>query len=90
VWERDTIAMAEAVVALAKEGGSKGASLRLKKAWPTSVGCGHCRTEAEEEGGVAAGKEDGTTGAAAKGEMAVSWEESIAEGRKGVLVYLGL
>jgi hypothetical protein len=82
--------MAEAVVALAKEGGSKGASLGLKKAWPTSVGCGHCRTEAEEEGGAATGKENGTTGAAAKGEMADSWEKSIAEGRKGVLVYLGL
>jgi hypothetical protein len=61
----------------------------LKRAWPTFVGCGHCRTEAEEEGGVAAAKEDGTTGAA-EGEIAVGWEESIVERRGSVLVYLGL
>ena len=87
--ERDTIAAAEVVVASAEEGGSRGALLGLKRAWPTSVGCGHCRTEAEEEG-VAAGEEDGTTGAAAEGEMVASWEESIAERRRSVLVYLGL
>jgi hypothetical protein len=89
VWERDTIAAAEVVVASAEEGDCRGALLGLKRAWPTSVGCGHCRTEAEEEG-VAAGEEDGTTGAAAEGEMAASWEESIAERRISVLVYLGL
>jgi len=90
VWERDTFATAEAAVASAKKGGSRGALLGLKRAWPTSVGCGHCKTEAEEESGVAAREEDGTTGTAAEGEMAASWEESIAEGRRGVLVYLGL
>ena len=53
------------------------------------MGCGHCRTEAEEEGGVAAGEEDGPTGAG-EGEIAAGWEESIAKRRGGVLVYLGL
>jgi len=77
-------------VASAKEGGSRRALLGLKRAWPTSVGCGHFKTEAEEEGGTAAGEEDGTIGTAVKGEMAASWEESSAEGRRGVLVYLGL
>jgi hypothetical protein len=90
VWERDTIATAEAAVASAKEGGSRGALLGLQRAWPTSVGCGHSKTEAEEEGGAAAGEEDGTTDTAAEGKMAASWEESIVEGRRGVLVYLGL
>jgi len=42
----------------------------LKKAWPTSVGCCHCRTKAEEEGGPAAGVQDGTIGAAAEEEIA--------------------
>ena len=89
MWERDTIAAAEAVETSAKEGCSRGALLGLKRAWPTFVGCGHCRTEAEEEGGVAAVKEDGTTGAA-EGEIAAGWEESIVERRGSVLVYLGL
>jgi hypothetical protein len=82
--------MAEAAVASAEEAGSKGALLGLKRAWPTSVGYGHCRNKAEEEGGVAAGEEDGTIGATAEGEMAAGWEESIVERRRGVLVYLGL
>jgi len=89
VWERDTIAAAEAIETSAEEGYNRGALLGLKRAWPTSVGCGHCRTKAEEEGGVVAGEEDGTTGAA-EGEIAAGWEESIAERRGGVLVYLGL
>ena len=70
MWERGTIATAEAVVASAEENGSRGALLGLKRAWPTSVGCGHCRTEAKEEGGPAAGVQDGTTGAAAEKERA--------------------
>jgi hypothetical protein len=37
-----------------------------------------------------AGEQDGTTGAAVEEEMAASWEGSIAERRRGVLVYLGL
>jgi hypothetical protein len=90
VWERDTIAMVEAAAASAEKDGSRGALLGLKRAWPTSVGCGHCRTEAEEEGGAVAGEQDGTTGAAVEEEMAASWEGSIAERRRGVLVYLGL
>ena len=89
MWERDTIAAAEAVETSAEEGCSRGALLGLKRAWPTSVGCGHCRIEAEEKGGVAAAKEDGTTGAA-EGEIVVGWEESIVERRESVLVYLGL
>jgi len=90
VWERDTIATTEAVVASAEEGGNRGALLGLKRAWPTSVGCGHYRTKAEEEGGVAAGEEDGTISAAAEGEIVAGWEESIVERRRGVLVFLGL
>ena len=90
MWERDTIATVEAAVASTEEDGSRGALLGLKRAWPTSVGCGLCRTEAEEEGGVAAREEDGTTGAAAEGEMAAGWEEFIVERRRGVLVYLEL
>jgi len=82
--------MAEAAAASAEEDGSRGALLGLKRAWSTSIGCGHCRTEAKEEGGAVAGEQDGTTGAAAKEEMAVGWEGSIAERRRGVLVYLGL
>ena len=69
MWERDTIATAEAAMASTEEDGSKGALLGLKRAWPTFVGCGHCRTEAEEEGGAAAGEEYGTTGVAAEGEI---------------------
>ena len=73
MWERDTIATAEAAVASAEEAGSRGALLGLnwlRRAWPTSVCCGHCRTEAEEESGPAAGVQEGTTGAAAEEEMA--------------------
>jgi len=76
VWERDTIATVEATVASAasaEEAGSRGALLGLnwlRRAWPTSVCCGHCRTEAEEESGPAAGVQEGTTGAAAEEEMA--------------------
>ena len=62
--------MAEAVVASTEEDGSKGALLGLKRAWPTSVGCGHCKTKAEEEGGPATGVQDDTIGAVAKEEMA--------------------
>jgi len=90
MWERDTIAAVEAAMALAEEGGSRGALLGFKRAWPTFVGCGHCRTKAEEEGGAAAREEDGTTSAATEGEMAAGWEESITERRRSVLVYLGL
>ena len=90
MWERDTIATEEAAATSAEEDGSRGALLGLNRAWPTSVGCGHCRTEAEEEGGAAAGEQDGTTDAAAEEEMAAGWEGSIAERRRGVLVYLGL
>ena len=88
MWERDTIATAEATMASAGKDSSRGALLGLQRAWPTFVGCGHCGTEVKEEGGVAAGEQDGTTGAAAEGEMAIGWEESIAESRRGVLVYL--
>ena len=77
-------------MASAEEDDNKGVLLGLKRAWPTSVGWGHCRTEAEEEGGPAAGVQDGTTGAATEEEMAAGWEGSIAERRRGVLVYLGL
>jgi len=62
--------LAEAAVASAERDGSKGALLGLRRAWPTSVCCGHCRTEAEEESGLAAGVQEGTTGAAAEEEMA--------------------
>ena len=62
--------LAEAVVASAEGDGSKGALLGLRRAWPTSVCYGHCRTEAEEESGPAAGVQEGTTGAAAEEEMA--------------------
>ena len=89
MWERDTIAMVEAAAASAEKDGSRGALLGLKRAWSTSIGCGHCRTEAEEEGGAVAGEQDGTTGAA-EGEIAAGWEESIVERRGSVLVYLGL
>ena len=90
MWERDTISTAEVTMASVEKDGNRGALLGLKRAWPTSVGCGHCRTEAEEEGGVAAREGDATTGAAAEGEMVAGWEESIAERRRGVLVYLKL
>ena len=90
MWERDTIATAEVTMASVEKNGNRGALLGLKRAWPTFVGCGHYRTEAEEEGGAAIGEEDGTTGAAVEGEMAAGWEESIAERRRGVLVYLKL
>jgi hypothetical protein len=65
----DTIAMAEAAVASAEEAGSRGALLGLnwlRRAWPTSVCCGHCRTEAEEESDPATGVQDGTTSAVAE------------------------
>ena len=70
MWERDTIATAEVTMASAEKDGNRGALLGLKRAWPTCVGCGHCGTEAKEEGGVVAGEEDGTTSAAVEGEMA--------------------
>ena len=82
--------MAEAAAASAEEDDSRGALLGLKRAQPTSVGCGHCGTEAEDEGGAAAGEQGGTTGAATEEEMATGWEGSIAKRRRGVLVYLGL
>ena len=72
MWERDTIATAEVAVASAKEEGSRGALLGLKRVWPTSVGCGHCITKAEEEGGPTTGVQDGTTGVAAGEEMVAS------------------
>jgi hypothetical protein len=54
------------------------------------VSYGHCRTEAEEDSGAAAGEEDDIIGAA-EGEVVGGWDkESIAEGRRSVLVYLGL
>jgi hypothetical protein len=54
------------------------------------MSCGHYRTEAEEDSGAAAGEEDDIVGVA-KGEVVGGWdEESIAEGRRGVLVYLRL
>jgi len=56
VWDRDTIATTEAAVASAEEGGSRGALLGLKRAWPTSVGCGHCRTKVEEKGVLRQGR----------------------------------
>jgi len=82
--------MAEAAAASAEEDNNIGALLGLKRAWPTFVGCGHYKTEAKEEGGAATGEQDGTTGAAVEEEMAAGWEGSIAERRRGVLVYLGL
>jgi hypothetical protein len=30
--------------------------LGLKRAWPTSVGCGHCRTKVEEKGVLRQGR----------------------------------
>ena len=57
-------------MASAEEGGSRGALSGLRRAWPTSVCCGHCRTEVEEESCLAAGVQDGTTGAAVEEEMA--------------------
>ena len=90
MWERDTIATAEVTMASAEKDDNRGALSGLKRAWPTFVGYGHYETEAEEEGGAAAGEEDGTTSTAVKGEMAVGWEESIAERRRCVLVYLEL
>ena len=83
MWERETIAAPKVAENAAEEGCSRGALLGLKRAWPTSVGCGYCRTEAEEEGGAAVGEEDGTTGVT-EGEIAAGWEESIAERRGGV------
>ena len=74
-------------MALANKDGSREALSGLRRAWPTSVCCGHCRTEAEEgscpaaeegscptaeeENCPAAGVQDGTTGAVAGEEMAV-------------------
>ena len=72
MWERDTIATTKAAVASAEEDGSRGALLGLRRAWPTFVCCGHCRTEAEEESGPATGVQEGTTSAAAEEEMAAS------------------
>ena len=90
MWERDTIATTEVTMASAEKDGNRGALLGLKRAWPTFVGSGHYGTEAEEEGGAAAREEDDTTSAAVEGEMAAGWEESTAERRRGVLVYLEL
>ena len=70
MWERDTIATTEVTMASAEKDGNRGALLGLKRAWPTFVGSGHYGIEAEEEGGAAAGEEDGTIGATAEGEMA--------------------
>ena len=54
------------------------------------MSCGHCRIEAEEDSGSVTGEKDGIA-STAEGEVAGDWdEESIAKGRKGVLVYLGL
>jgi hypothetical protein len=54
------------------------------------VGCGHGRTEVEEEAGAAA-KEEISIAGAAEGEAVSDWnEESIAEGRESFLIYLGL
>jgi hypothetical protein len=54
------------------------------------VGCGHDRIETEEDSGVAAGEEGGIANAV-EGEVVGGWdEESIAERRESVLVYLGL
>jgi len=47
--------MAEAAAASAEEADSRGALLGLRRAWPTSICCGHCITKAEEESGPAAG-----------------------------------
>jgi len=69
VWERDTIATAEAAVASAEEDSSRVALLGLRRAWTTSVCCGHCRTKVEEESGPAAVVQEGTIGAAAEEEM---------------------
>ena len=57
-------------MASAEEGGSRGALSGLRRAWPTSVCCGHYKAEAKEESCPAAGVQDGTTGAAAEEEMA--------------------
>ena len=78
MWERDTIATAEAAVTPTDEDGSRGALSGLRRAWPTFVCCGHCRTETEEgscpaveeENCPAVGVQDGTTGAATGEEMA--------------------
>jgi len=87
VWEMETIVALETA---SEEGCNKGALLGLKRAWPPSMSCGHYRTESEEDSGAAAGEEDNIVGAA-KGEVVGGWDkESIAEGRRGVLVYLGL
>jgi len=87
VWEREIIVAPETA---SEEGCNKGALLGLKRAWPPSVSYGHCRTEAEEDSGAAAGEEDDIIGAA-EGEVVGGWDkESIAEGRRSVLVYLGL
>ena len=62
-------------MASAEEGGSRGALSGLRRAWPTSVCCGHYKAEAEEESCPAAEEEnckegDGTTDAAIEEEKA--------------------
>ena len=70
MWERDTIATTEDAVASTEGAGNRGALFGLRRAWPTSVFCGVCRTKAEEESGPAVGVHEGTNGAAAGEEMA--------------------
>jgi len=54
------------------------------------VGCGHGRTEVEEEAGAVAKEEINIAGAAER-EAAGDWDEdSIAEVRESFLIYLGL
>jgi hypothetical protein len=45
------MAATEAAKTTVEEGCNRGVLLRLKRAWPQSVGCGHGKTEAKEETG---------------------------------------
>jgi hypothetical protein len=68
VWERETIAVEEAAQTTSEEGCNRGVLLGLKGAWPPAVGCGHGRTEVEEDSDAAAG-EGANTVDAAEGEL---------------------
>jgi adenylosuccinate synthase len=80
----------ESAVTTAEKGCSRGKLVGLKRAWPSSVGCGHDKTEVLEKVGAATEEEGGTAGATEK-EAACGWDEkSIAERRESVLICLGL
>ena len=79
VWKRKIIAAAEAAEAVSEKGCNRGVLLGLKRVWPPADGCGHGRTEAEDDRGAVAGEGAGTAGAT-EGEITGGCdEESIVE-----------